>query len=40
MSERLTFGKEVEEIKRQGIDIQMLEPEGFLEGEEANWVLD
>jgi hypothetical protein len=39
-SERLAFGKEVEEIRRQGIDIQMLEPEGLLEGEGADWVLD
>jgi hypothetical protein len=39
-SERLAFGKEVKEIRRQGFDIQMLEPENILEGEEADWFLE
>ena len=40
MSERLVFGAEVEEIRCQGFDIQMLDPENLLEGEEADWLLD
>jgi hypothetical protein len=40
MSECLAFGAEVEEIRRQGFDIQMLDPENLLEGEKADWFLD
>jgi hypothetical protein len=38
--ERLAFGAEVDEIRRQGLDIKILEPEGLSEGEEADWVVD
>ena len=39
-SERLAFGAEVDDIRRQGFDIKMLEPQGLLEGQEVDWVVD
>jgi len=39
-SERLAFGAEVGDIRRQGLDINMLEPQGLLEGQEVDWVVD